>query len=238
MKVQRLDKIISHVLNITRSEAQLKIRTGQVSVNGKAVTKASEHFDMDKDKIEINKKECNHSSFVYIMMNKPAGVLSAARDKKAKTVIDLIPLEMRRKGLFPAGRLDKDTVGLLLITDDGKLAHEILSPKKHIFKTYFVKTDKPLEKGDIEVFKKGALLEDKTVCKSAELKITGENEGIVRISEGKYHQIKRMFISVGKSVIYLKRIAMGALSLDESLQEGQCRYLTEKEKQLLKENMQ
>ncbi|MBE6904370.1 MAG: 16S rRNA pseudouridine(516) synthase [Ruminococcaceae bacterium] len=238
MKTQRLDKIVSHVLNITRSEAQTKIRTGQVSVNGKAVIKASEHFDMDKDKIEINGQGCNHSSFVYIMMNKPAGVLSAARDKKAKTVIDLIPSEMRRKGLFPAGRLDKDTVGLLLITDDGKLAHEILAPRKHIFKTYFVRVDKPLEKEDIQAFKNGAVLEDGTLCKSAQLEITGECEGFIKISEGKFHQIKRMFLSVGKSVVYLKRTAMGALCLDEALQEGECRYLTEEEKQLLRENME
>ena len=175
-----------------------------------------------------------YKEHLYLMLNKPAGVISASEGKGEQTVVDLVPEALRRKGLFPAGRLDKDTVGFVLITDDGQFAHDILSPKKHVEKTYLVKTDKPVPAELPAKFREGVMLYDGTLCMSASLEITEPCTCIVKIKEGRYHQIKRMFRVNGLSVEYLKRTAIGALKLDQTLAEGACRELTPEELAQLK----
>lgn len=236
MKTQRLDKTIASGLNITRSDAVKQIRNGYISVNGEQIKKPEAHVDPEADIILAGGKSIKYEQFIYIMMNKPAGVLSASTDDRDETVIDLLPEELKRRGLFPAGRLDKDTVGLLLITDDGVLAHNILSPKKHVTKVYFARVEGAVDQSDKEGFLKGVVLEDGYECMPAELDIikSGEfSEITLKIKEGKYHQVKRMFEVRGKTVIYLRRIKMGGLSLDESLEEGECRKLSDDELKLL-----
>ena len=171
----------------------------------------------------------------YYMLNKPAGVITATEDKRDKTVLDLFPEELRR-GLIPAGRLDKDTVGLLLITDDGELVHRLLSPAHHVDKRYLVRTDSPMTAEDVISIQKGITLNDGTAFKPARLEISEENdtEAVITIQEGKFHQIKRMLASLGKEVIYLKRLSMGPLKLDPGLKEGEYRELTDEEIELLK----
>ncbi len=233
---ERLDKIISAQMNITRSNAVSLIRSGVVFVNGSKAKSGSDKLDGETDDIRVNGEKLNYSEFVYIMMNKPAGVVSASRGDKDITVVDILPEKYKRKNLFPAGRLDKDTVGFVLITDDGDFAHRILSPKNHITKTYIALLREPLNESDKERFKEGIVLKDGTECLSAEVEpadLENPNYVRVKIREGKYHQIKRMFASLGNEVMYLKRTDMGNLHLDENLKEGECRYITEKELKLI-----
>ena len=232
--MERLDKIISHAFSLGRTQAKKAIKSGEVCVDGEVVKDVS--FKADYSTVTLGGKEAEYDEHIYIMLNKPEGVVSASESKNEKTVIDLVPEELRRKGLFPAGRLDKDTVGFVLITDDGAFAHDILSPKKHIEKTYFLRTDKPIDFALEEQFKEGVTLYDGTVCMSADLKIDKENqsEAIIKIKEGKYHQIKRMFRVNSLSVEYLKRTAMGKLELDKSLKEGECRKLNKEEIEKIK----
>ena len=218
---------------MTRSEAGRAVRCGRVTVDGKVCRQGAEKLDPAAHVIAIDGKELGYAKFVYWMLNKPAGILCVSRDPKVPTVVDLLPAEHRRKGLFPAGRLDKDTHGLVLITDDGDFAHRMLSPRHHIPKTYLARLDKPLTDEGAQQFRDGPVLADGTQCQPAQLTIleTGENPLVeVVIYEGKYHQIKRMFASVGCHVDWLKRVKMGGLDLDESLAEGQCRPLTAEEK--------
>ncbi|MBQ1967188.1 MAG: pseudouridine synthase, partial [Clostridia bacterium] len=194
--------------------------------------------DADKSVISVDGKALNYKKNIYIMLNKPQGVISASNDKTQKTVVDLVPPELYRDGLFPAGRLDGDTVGFVLITDDGDFAHRILSPKNHIMKTYHATLRSPLTEEDISAFKNGIELSDGTLCLEAEVRMlekTDEPIAEVKICEGKYHQVKRMFAALGNKVLYLKRVRMGGLDLDESLEEGQCREITAEELLLLSE---
>ncbi|MBQ8683722.1 MAG: rRNA pseudouridine synthase [Clostridia bacterium] len=230
--MDRLDKIICSQTTLTRTEAGRLIKIGRVTVDGKVCKQASTKWDPATHAIVVDGKPLSYAENIYWMLNKPAGILCVSRDPKAPTVIDLLPEEARRRGLFPAGRLDKDTHGLVLITDDGTLAHDILSPRHHIPKTYRAVLDKPLTAEAAQAFRDGPTLEDGTQCLPARVQVLEEGENPlveVVIYEGKFHQIKRMFAAVGCHVTWLKRIAMGGLILDETLAEGESRPLTEQE---------
>ena len=232
--MERLDKIISKNLNITRSEAKSLIKSGAVSVDGKIVK--SPEFKCDSADIKANGKRLNNSEFVYIMMNKPKGVVCASEDKKDKTVIDLLPDEMKRKDLFPAGRLDKDTEGFVLITDDGAFAHDILSPKKHVEKTYIARLDRAFDEETVLDFESGMTLGDEKLLPAKIEAINGDfTLARVVIKQGIYHQIKRMFKKHGITVLDLKRIKIGSLSLDESLESGKSRYIGDEELLLIRQ---
>jgi len=226
--MERIDKIISSQTHYTRKDVKELIRNKQVTVNGNIINKSDIKVNPEIDKISVCNEELKIQKYVYLMLNKPKGYVSATEDKNDKTVLDLVPLEYSHRGLFPAGRLDKDTTGLMIITDDGTFAHNILSPKKHIPKTYNVTIDIPVTNEMVEGFKKGVSLNDGE-CKSANLKITGEYSAIVTLTEGRYHQIKRMFGCFGAKVTELKRIKMGNFELPNDLQEGACREFTKEE---------
>jgi len=229
--MERLDRILSHKLNITRSEAKALIKKGSVTVNG-ALAFSGDMKCSESDKIIADGKKINSSEFVYIMLNKPKGFVSATEDKSEKTVLDLLPDGMRRKGLFPAGRLDKDTTGFMLITDDGEFAHAILSPRRHVDKTYIAKLDKPFTDEVKNDFESGMELSGERLL-SAELEaVDGDfTNARVVLREGLYHQVKRMFKKHGITVLELKRVKIGTLALDEGLAAGECRYLTDEEVQ-------
>jgi len=233
---ERLDKILSSQGVATRSIAQRLIRSGKVSVNGAVVRDPSLKIEPSDCEILLEVKVLNYKKYVYIMMNKPSGLLCVSRDNKAPTVIDLLTEDFLRPGLFPAGRLDKDTVGLVIITNDGDFGHRILSPKKGIAKRYHAIVDGPVGEREIMAFSQGITLEDGTVCRPAGLKVLkdGANPLVeVEITEGKYHQVKRMFLSVGRRVLWLKRVSIGKLKLDERLREGDFREMTEEEMALI-----
>ena len=229
----RLDKYLADMGAGTRSELKKEIRKGAASVDGNVVKDPG--FSVDpSSRVTFRGAEVRYEEFVYYMLNKPAGVISASEDSREATVVDLID-EPTRRDLFPAGRLDRDTEGLLLITNDGALAHRLLSPKHHIDKTYFVKVSGVLTEADTASFLKGLVLSDGLECLPAELKILSVSEADdlseaeVTIREGKFHQIKRMFSALGKEVIYLKRLSMGPLMLDPELEPGSYRRLTDAE---------
>lgn len=223
----RIDKFICDSINITRTQAKNKISKGCVYVDGIRVRSASLQVDEKHCTVTLDGTPVTYSKYVYIMMNKPAGVLSASVDKHTKTAIDLLNDVDKRQDLFIAGRLDKNTTGLLLITNNGEFAHMILSPKKHIFKTYLVQLKNDVDDTYTQKFEQGIVLEDGYLCKSARYKYLTPNTCQLEIREGKFHQIKRMFASLGNEVVGLKRIAMGDLTLDESLKLGEYRYLSE-----------
>lgn len=232
----RLDKFLADMGTGTRSQIKEAIRRGRVSVNGLPVKKPELQVS-DTDRIEFDGKEISYTELEYYMLYKPAGVLSATRDKKAATVLDLIE-DKKRKDLFPVGRLDKDTEGLLLITNDGELAHRLLSPKHHVSKVYFARVDGMITKDMIEQFAKGIEIDEEFTALPAQMRVLqageDESEAELTIYEGKFHQVKRMFEAVGLTVTYLKRLSMGSLMLDESLGKGGYRLLTEQElKELL-----
>ena len=226
---ERLDKIISSRCLLTRTEAAKAIRRGRVSVDGKVCTIPDSKFDICENVITLDGNKVKRSPYLYIMMNKPEGVLSATEDKNCATVLDLLPEEYARRGLGVVGRLDKDATGLLLLTDDGQLNHWLTSPKSHAPKLYRVTTDKPALPEHIDAFASGMDLGD-FIAKPGKL-ILGEGESFVEISEGKFHQVKRMFEKVGLHVLTLKRLRIGALQLDESLGAGEYRLLTEEEEE-------
>lgn len=232
--MQRLDKLIASQGTRSRSETVRLIRSGQVTVNGTVCRDPSAKYDADTCQVTVAGESLNYRQFVYIMMNKPSGILCVSRDPKARTVVDLLPEDMKRKNLFPAGRLDKDTVGLVLLTDDGDLAHRILAPKREILKRYQVRLDAPLTDEHCRAFAEGITLADGTRCRSAELVILENGEqplAEVRITEGRYHQIKRMFGVLDRGVVWLKRISIGNVVLDPSLAEGESRFLTDRERE-------
>ena len=231
---ERLDKIIASSGLSTRSEVKNLIKKGLVKVNNTIVKDASLKFDCEADDIIVDGKPLRKGKFVYIMLNKPKGVVSATNDTKDLTVIDILPDELKRKNLFPAGRLDKDTTGFCLITDDGDFAHDILAPAHHVSKTYIAELDKDIDfEKARQSFKDGVVLADGTVLLSADLEKIESEKGNpvfkVVVNEGKYHQVKRMFASLGSTVIELKRIKIGELFLDENLKEGESRLLTREE---------
>lgn len=226
--MERIDKILARELNITRSEAKKIIAEKRVMINS-AVAKAESKCS-EADEITLDGKVLSNNKFVYIMMNKPKGVISASEGKGEKTVVDILPENMKRRGLFPAGRLDKNTTGFMLITNDGELAHDILSPKKHIDKTYIATLDKPFTQEVKDDFEAGMKLGDDRLL-SAELEaIDGDfTKAKVVLKQGLYHQVKRMFKKHGITVVELDRIKMGSLELDSSLKQGECRYLLPEE---------
>lgn len=232
MALERIDKILG-IFNIcTRSEAKTIIKKGLVTINGEVIKDSSKKADIEKDIITAYGKTLGNNKYIYIMMNKPSGVISATVDKSEKTVLDIIPKEFKRNGLFPAGRLDKDTEGLLIITNDGEFAHNMLSPVKEIYKRYYAKTDLPITNDMIQKFKEGIIFSDGTKCKSAILEYADDG-CFVTICEGKFHQVKKMLSAVGLSVLYLKRLSIGSLSLDDNLKVGDCREISADEKALL-----
>ncbi|MBR5437478.1 MAG: rRNA pseudouridine synthase [Clostridia bacterium] len=233
--MERLDKIIASQGKYSRSEVKKLVKAGLVTLNGEKVKSADVKADAQKDIITVDGESICYKKHIYIMLNKPQGVVSATDDPVHKTVIDLVPAELYRQGLFPAGRLDGDTTGFVLITDDGDFAHRILSPKNHIMKTYHATLDHSLTEEDIRRFTEGIELKDGTLCLEAQVRMIQEEPPVaeVKIHEGKYHQVKRMFAALGNRVVALRRVKMGGLALDEALPEGQCRELTDEEFRLI-----
>lgn len=228
----RIDKLLANVGYGSRKEVKKLLKDGSVKVNEVIVKDGKEQVDPNKDLVTLNGEAIHYKEFIYLMMNKPPGVVSATEDVREETVVDLLQLEDAVYEPFPVGRLDKDTEGLLLLTNDGKLAHRLLSPKKHVPKTYFAVIDQEVTHEDVMAFRRGVTLDDGYVTKPGELNIlkSGIRSDIeLTITEGKFHQVKRMFQAVGKRVIYLQRISMGPLQLDESLQLGEYRELTDEE---------
>lgn len=225
----RLDKYLADACIGSRSQVKQLIKKGLVRVNGNRASDPSMAVN-DHDTVECNGNPVMYRDHFYFMLNKPEGLITATEDGTQKTVLDLFPDNIRRK-LFPVGRLDKDTVGLLLITDDGAFCHELMAPSHHVDKRYLLHTDKPMNEEDVKAFGEGLVLSDGTAFKSALLEIDAEDlcKAVITISEGKYHQIKRMLLARGKEVIYLKRLSVGSLKLDESLKEGEYRELHEDE---------
>ncbi|NVS45659.1 rRNA pseudouridine synthase [Listeria monocytogenes] len=229
----RLDKLLSHTGFGSRKEVKPLLKSGAVVVNGTIQKDSKTQVNPDKDQITVHGTPVVYQEFVYFMLHKPQNVVSATEDNVSETVIDLLAQEDTLTGPFPVGRLDKDTEGLLIITNDGTLAHNLLSPKRHIDKTYYAKIDGDVTAADVEAFAAGIELDDGYTCKPASLEIITPNEINVTIQEGKFHQVKRMFAARGKTVSYLKRISMGNLQLDESLELGEYRPLTEAELAIL-----
>ena len=236
--MERLDKVLSNLGYGSRKEIKALVKTGTVKVDDVIIKDSGANIDPEKSEIYIGDEKVFYRKFIYMMMNKPDGVVSATFDNRDKTVIDLLDIEHAVFQPFPVGRLDKDTVGLLLLTNDGELNHRLISPKWHVDKVYYAKIDKPVDESDIESFKKGVVLDDGYECMPAILEIleSGEEGAVVKVTiqEGKYHQVKRMFESLDKKVVYLRRIIFGPLKLDETLNEGEYRELTEEEVNLLK----
>ena len=236
--MERLDKIISNLGYGSRKEIKALVKKGLVKVDGEVVKDNGVLIDPEKSVININGEDLFYREYIYLMMNKPDGVISATYDNREETVIDLLEVEHQVFNPFPVGRLDKDTVGLLLLTNDGELNHRLISPKWHVDKVYYAKIDKAVDEKDVEAFKNGITLDDGYKCKEGKLEIiSSSDEGsevMVTIQEGKYHQVKRMFEALGKTVVYLKRTEFGGLPLDQELEEGEYRELTEDELALLK----
>jgi 16S rRNA pseudouridine516 synthase len=226
----RIDKYISELGIASRKEASGVARKGGVIVNGSPVKDLSSHIDPERDKVIYLGRELSYAKFVYVMLNKPEGYVSATEDAKLPVVTELLPEELQKRELFPVGRLDKDTVGLMILTNNGKLAHTVLSPKRHVSKEYFFRAAEPLPAGAEKKFSEGVTLGDGYECKPAILKLDeGRESGIITLTEGKYHQIKRMFGAVGNKITALKRLSFGDILLDETLEEGAWRYLTDEE---------
>ncbi len=236
MALERLDKIIASTGRWSRREVKNLIRQGRVLVNGVPPRSAEEKADPEAATIAVNGETITYRRYTWVMLNKPAGYLSATEDGRGKTVLDLLPPELQKQKLFPVGRLDKDTEGLLLLTNQGDLAHDLLSPRHHVDKVYYTRVSGCLTEEDCAAFAAGMTLDDGLVCLPAGLEILSagaESEARVTLREGKFHQIKRMLAQRGKPVVYLERIAMGNLPLDPALERGKFRFLTEKEVELL-----
>ena len=226
--MERLDKVISNQIGYSRKEVKDLVKQKRITINGNVALKSDVKVDVLVDKIFVDGEEISFKKFVYLMLNKPKGYVSATEDKELPTVLELVPIEYSHRDLFPAGRLDRDTTGLMLITDDGEFAHNILSPKKHVKKTYNVTIDIPMTEEMVTGFKNGVNLIDGE-CKEAELTITGEYTGVVVLTEGRYHQIKRMFGCFGAKVVELERLGMGDFCLPEDLELGECREFCNEE---------
>lgn len=231
--MERLDKIISATGKKSRREVREMVRQGRVLVDGKPAPAADMKVDPQTAVILLDGEPLGYEKFTYVMLHKPAGVLTATEDRRQETVLDLLPPELRRRALSPVGRLDKDTEGLLLLTNDGQLAHRLLSPKSHVDKVYYARVDGALEPGDIAAFAAGMTLGDGLECLPAGLEILSPTEALVTLREGKFHQVKRMLAARGKPVLYLKRLSMGRLRLDPALAPGAWRMLTEEDRSAL-----
>lgn len=232
MPVERLDKILASQALGSRSQVRELMKSGAVTVNGVVIIKHDQKADPERDSIAVRGELLRFKRYQYLMMNKPKGVVSASNDARMQTVVDLVPPTLFRRGLFPAGRLDRDTEGLLILTDDGDFAHKMLSPKNHVYKLYEAVVSAPVGNREIELFREGIVFQDGTRCLPAELEVIQPGEHPVtsiKICEGKFHQIKKMFLAVGCQVLQLKRVQIGNLSLDESLSPGMCREIEENE---------
>ena len=233
----RIDKFLSNMGIASRTESSKAARQGLILLNGSAVKKTDIHIDPDTDEIVYCGRKIEYRKYTYILMNKPDGVVSATEDGRDKTVIDLLPEELQKLNLFPCGRLDKHTLGLVMLTDDGDLAHRLLSPKHHVKKKYYFESKFPITEEEIAYLEKGATLEDGYVTKPSEIQVFEDKKsGYITLVEGKYHQIKRMLESVNNKITYLERITFGPLALDENLERGQWRFLTENEIKKLEEH--
>ena len=235
MGKERLDKVLASTGRWTRREVKELIRQGRVAVDGRPASKGEEKVEPERSEVRVDGQAVDCAPFVYLMLHKPAGLLSATRDRSQPTVLDLLPEHLRRRGLFPVGRLDKDTEGLLLLTDDGALGHALLSPGRHVDKVYYARVEGRLDGADRAALSAGMELEDGTRCLPAELEPLGDGDACrITLREGKYHQVKRMLAARGKPVRYLKRLSMGGLALDEGLTPGAWRPLREDEVALLR----
>lgn len=230
--MERIDKIIASQGQYSRKEVKALIAKGRIAVDGRIVSSSSEKADPMTMLLTVDGKPLEFKRNLYLVLNKPKGYVSATEDRDHPTVLELVPQEYRGRDLFPAGRLDRDTTGLMIITDDGALAHNILAPKKHVPKLYHVEIDIPVTEEMRLGFSEGVMLND-GVCKAADLIKTGEKTAEVTLREGRYHQIKRMFGCFGAEVLELKRLGMGRLTLPEDLAEGECREMSEEELALL-----
>ena len=226
--MDRLDKVISSQTNYSRNDVKKLVKNKRVIVNEEIVSKPNIYVDVDKDIIKIDSNVIDYKEFVYLVLNKPKGYVSSTSDLDNPIVLELVPSKYLNRDIFPCGRLDKDTTGLMILSDDGEFAHNILSPKKHISKKYLVEVDKDLDDSMINDFKEGVKLKD-FECKSSLLEIIDIRHCYVTLTEGKYHQIKRMFKKYNMEVVELKRISMGGLELPSDLLEGDCRELTDNE---------
>ncbi len=238
MPLIRLDKFLSNAGIGSRSEVREYIKQRRIWIDGVVCIKADTKIDKEKNIITFDKRVVSYEEYIYLILNKPKGVISATEDEKEKTVIDLLSDEYKKYKLFPVGRLDKDTVGLLILTNDGKFAHNTLSPKKHIEKSYFAHINGKVDDKYIEKFKEGIILKDGYKCLPAKLSIDYSSDNFskvnITIKEGKYHQIKRMFETFGKKVVYLKRTSFDKIILDETLEEGSYRLANEEEMKIIK----
>ncbi|MCU6794816.1 rRNA pseudouridine synthase [Paenibacillus sp. WQ 127069] len=234
-QTMRLEKLLAHAGHGTRSEIKRMVKNGLIQVNDRPIKDGGMQVHPEQDRITVDGQIVRYREFMYLMLNKPQGVISATEDSRERTVLDLLDESYAHYELFPVGRLDKDTEGLLLLTNDGKLAHNLLSPRKHVAKMYFAEVDGLVTVKDQEIFQSGVTLDDGYLTMPAQLNIleAGDpDKGVVAkieltIQEGKFHQVKRMFEAVGKRVVFLKRISMGTLLLDEYLAPGAYRELTE-----------
>lgn len=232
--MERLDKVLAATGRWSRREAKELIRQSRVTVDGRPAASPEEKVDPSTARICVDGENIGWEAHTYVMLHKPAGVLTATEDRRQPTVLDLLPPELRKRGLAPVGRLDKDTEGLLLLTDDGDLTHRLLSPKYHVDKVYLAQVEGELTAADAAAFAAGITLADGLVCRPAKLEILAADACLVTLQEGKFHQVKRMLASRGKPVTYLKRLSMGTLRLDESLWPGQYRALTDEELRTLR----
>lgn len=231
--ILRLDKMLAHLGYGSRKDVKRIIRKGEVIVNGEVCKNDDFKVDSENDEVIVFDEEVNYQELVYIMLHKPAGVVSATFDNYKQTVIDLVS-EYEKQKVFPVGRLDIDTEGLLLITNDGMLCHKLLSPKYHVDKVYYVEFTGTFKEEYVNAFKNGITLDDGYITLPADIKLIGENKAHVTLHEGKFHQVKRMFLALNMEVTYLKRISFGSLVLDESLNKGEYRLLSQKEIEDLK----
>ena len=230
MAMERLDKILAGTGRWSRKEVRELAKLGRVEVNGQVVRRPDDKFDRTAMEVRVDGEPVSPEPYYYLMLHKPAGLLSVTEDPRQPTVLSLLPPHLRRVGLFPVGRLDKDTEGLLLLTNNGPLGHRLLSPGRHVDKVYFTRVEGQLDQADAAAFQAGMLLEDGLQCLPAELEVLEDpSTGLVTLREGKYHQVKRMLAARGKPVRYLKRLSMGPLTLDPDLAPGAWRPLAEAE---------
>lgn len=230
----RLDRFLSVTGTVSRSDAKRAVRGGQITVNGHGVKSSNTEIDPENDVICYLGKRITYRKYTYVMLNKPDGYVSATEDPREKTVLDLLPDDLRRIGLFPCGRLDKHTLGLMLLTDNGELAHRLLAPKRHVTKEYFFRSRGPISESEAEMFRQGLVLDDGYETKPAEIKLLDDrSSGVITLVEGKYHQIKRMLEALDNKIVYLERIRFGNLRIEDAPTRGEWRFLTDEERAAL-----
>ncbi len=238
MAAVRLDKFVASALALTRTEAHTLIKRGYVTVDGKPEKDIGKKIAPDKSIVECRGEKLGYSEYHYFMLNKPDGYICSTEDMRDPTIMELLPDSVKHYDIFPVGRLDKDTLGLVILTDNGALAHYLLSPKRHVDKKYYLETDIPMEASDTEKLKAGVDIGEKNITLPARLEILGDaKKAYITICEGKFHQIKRMLHAVGKEVVYLERVQFDEIMLDSTLERGECRPLTDEEIASLLKNM-